>query len=81
MDLTVLILCFKFLGMGLAIGLGVLGPAIGLGIATKTVIESIARQPEAEKQVSKYFYIGIGLIEACAIYALAVALLVAFAIK
>lgn len=81
MDLTVLILCFKFLGMGLAIGLGVLGPAVGLGIATKTVIESIARQPEAEKQVSKYFYIGIGLIEACAIYALAVALLVAFAIK
>lgn len=81
MDLTILGLCFKFLGMGLAIGLGVFGPAIGLGIATKTVIESIARQPEAESQVSKYFYIGIGLIEACAIYALAVALLVAFAIK
>ncbi len=76
MDLAVLEACFKYLGMGFAIGLGVLGPAIGLGLATKTVIESIARQPEAEGQVSKYFYIGAGLIEACAIYALVVVFLI-----
>ncbi len=81
MESTVLIACAKYISMGLAIGLGVLAPALGLGIATKTVIESIARQPEAEKQVSKYFFIGAGLIEACAIYALLVVILIGFVIK
>ncbi len=44
----------KLLSMGI-IGLGVLGPGIGLALATKAIIESIARQPEAEGQISKYF--------------------------
>ena len=74
MDLSAL----KFIGMGLAIGLGVIGPGIGLGFATKAIIESIARQPEVEGQISKYFYIGAGLIEACAIYALLVVILIGF---
>ena len=77
MDLTVL----KFIAMGLAIGFGVIGPGIGLGLATKSIIESIARQPEAEGQISKYFYIGAGLIEACAIYALLVVILIGFVLK
>ena len=81
MDLSILISCFKYLSMGIAIGLGVAGRALGLGMVTKTIIESIARQPEAEKQVSTYFYIGAGLIEACAIYALLVVILMAFVVK
>ena len=72
---------FKLLAMGIAIGFGVIGPAIGLGLATKTIIESITRQPEAESQVSKYFWVGAGLIEACAIYALLVVILIAWVIK
>lgn len=71
----------KMLAMGLAIGFGVIGPGIGLGLATKAIIESIARQPEVEGQVSKYFWIGAGLIEACAIYALLVVILLGFVIK
>ena len=77
MDLSVL----KFIAMGIAIGLGVVGPALGLGQATKAIIESIARQPEVEGQISKYFYIGAGLIEACAIYALLVVILIGFVLK
>ncbi|MBQ2984210.1 MAG: ATP synthase F0 subunit C [Candidatus Gastranaerophilales bacterium] len=77
MDLSVL----KFIAMGIAIGLGVVGPALGLGWATKAIIESIARQPEVEGQISKYFYIGAGLIEACAIYALLVVILIGFVLK
>jgi F-type H+-transporting ATPase subunit c len=74
MDLTVL----KFIAMGIAIGLGVIGPGVGLGLATKGIIESVARKPEAEGQISKYFYIGAGLIEACALYALLVVILIAW---
>ena len=50
-------------------------------LATKAIIESIARQPEVEGQISKYFYIGAGLIEACAIYALLVVILIGFVLK
>ncbi len=78
---TQLLTSIKYLSMAIAIGLGVLGPAIGLGLATKTIIESIARQPESENQVRTYFFIGAGLIEACAIYALLVVILVGFVIK
>ncbi len=81
MEPTILLNCFKCIGMGIAIGLGVLGPALGLGLATKTILESIARQPESEGQISKYFYIGAGLIEACAIYALLVVILIAFVLN
>ena len=77
MDLSIL----KLLAMGIAIGFGVIGPAIGLGLATKAIIESIARQPEVEGQVSKYFWAGAGLIEACAIYALLVVILIAWVVK
>ncbi len=71
----------KLLAMGLAIGLGVIGPGIGLGIATKAIIEAIARQPEIEDKARTYFFIGAGLVEACAIYALFVVILLAFVIK
>ena len=74
------ILTGKMLAMGLAI-LAVAGPGIGLGIATKAMIESVARQPEAESKLSTYFWAGAGLVEACAIYALVVALLIGFVIK
>ena len=68
------------LAMGIAIQ-AVAGPGIGLGLATKAMLESVARQPEAESKLSTYFWAGAGLIEACAIYALVVALLVGFVIK
>lgn len=71
----------KFISMALAIGLGVITPAFALGMATKAIVESIARQPEVESQVSKYFFIGAGLIEACAIYALLVVILIGFVVK
>jgi len=70
----------KMLAMGIAI-LAAAGPGIGLGLATKAMLESIARQPEAENKLSTYFWAGAGLIEACAIYALVVALLIGFVIK
>lgn len=70
----------KMLSMGIAI-LAVAGPGIGLGMATKAMLESVARQPETEQKLSMYFWAGAGLVEACAIYALVVALLIGFVIK
>ena len=62
------------LGAGIAIGFGAIGAGIGIGIATKGLLEAISRQPEVAGKALIYFIIGAGLAEACAIYALFIAL-------
>ncbi len=52
--------------------------AIGMGIAIAKALESIARQPEAEKKISKTLILGLVFLETCVIYALVVAILVIF---
>lgn len=66
------------LGAGIAIGFGAIGGGLGLGIATKGVLEAISRQPEIKDEAFKNFIIGAGLAEATAIYALLVAMLLIF---
>lgn len=65
------------LGAGIAIGFGTLGAGLGLGIATKAVLDAIARQPEIKAEAFKNFIIGAGLAEATAIYALLIAIMLA----
>ena len=60
------------LGAGIAIGF--IGAGIGLGIATKGLLDAVSRQPEIAGKALIYFIIGAGLAEACAIYALFIAL-------
>ena len=66
------------LGAGISIGFGAIGAGIRLGIATKGILDAIARQPEIKDEAFKNFIIGAGLAEATAIYALLVSLLLLF---
>lgn len=66
------------LGAGIAIGFGSIGGGLGLGIATKGVLDAIARQPEIKAEAFKNFIIGAGLAEATAIYALFIAIMLLF---
>lgn len=52
--------------------------AIAMGIAISKALEGIARQPEAEKKISKSLILGLVFLETCIIYALVVAILVIF---
>ncbi len=62
----------------LAMGLGVLGPGIGMGMAIAKALEALARQPEAEKSIMRWLLIGLAMIESLAIYVLVVVLIVLF---
>lgn len=62
----------------LAIGLGAIGPGIGIGLAVKGAMEAIGRNPEAEGAVRLTMIIGAALAEAVAIYAFVVAVIIAF---
>jgi F-type H+-transporting ATPase subunit c len=70
----------KLLGAGLAIGLGAIGPGIGVGLLVLGALQSIGRNPEAAGQIQTNMFIGIAFTEAIAIYALVVALILLFVI-
>jgi F-type H+-transporting ATPase subunit c len=56
------------IGKGLMYGLAAIGPGIGLGILIGKSVEAMARQPEYAGQVRSVMFIGIGLIEALALF-------------
>lgn len=70
----------RLIGAGLAIGLGAIGPGIGVGLIVKGALESIGRNPDAAGQIQTLMYIGAGLTEAITIYALVITILILFAI-
>jgi F-type H+-transporting ATPase subunit c len=70
----------KLLGAGLAIGLGAIGPGVGIGILMMGALQAIGRNPEAQGQIQTNMFIGIAFAEAVAIYALVVALILLFVV-
>ena len=62
----------------LAIGIGVMGPAIAMGWAISRALDALARQPEAEKSITRTLFIGLAMIESLAIYVLVIVLIVLF---
>ena len=56
------------IGKGLVYGLAAIGPGIGIGVLMGKAVEAMARQPEAAGVVRGTMFIGIGLIEALALF-------------
>lgn len=67
-----------YLGAGLAIGLGAIGPGLGVGLLVSKTVEAMARQPEAAGMVRTTMFIGVAFAEAIALYALVIAFLLSF---
>jgi F-type H+-transporting ATPase subunit c len=68
----------KALGAGLAIGLGAIGPGIGVGILGSKAMEAIGRNPDVIGDIRTNMILGIVFAEAIAIYALVIALIILF---
>jgi F-type H+-transporting ATPase subunit c len=62
----------------IAIALGTMLPAIAMGRAISSALEALARQPEAEKTITRTLFIGLAMIESLAIYCLVIALIILF---
>jgi len=68
----------KVIAAGLAMGLGAIGPGIGIGLLGAGAMQAIGRNPEATGQIQINMMLGIVFAEAVAIYALVVALIIKF---
>jgi F-type H+-transporting ATPase subunit c len=68
----------KTLGMAIVVGLGVIGPGIGLGILVGRALEAIGRNPEATGKITANMFIGIAVTDALAIFALVIGFIIKF---
>ena len=78
-DLTsAIIKAGAFIGAGLAMGFGAIGPGIGEGFAAGKACEGVARRPEEAGLLTRTMLIGQAVSESTGIYSLVVALLMLF---
>jgi F-type H+-transporting ATPase subunit c len=49
-------------------GIAAIGPGLGIGFMVGKALESMARQPEAANNVRTNMFIGIGFVEALALF-------------
>ena len=68
----------KMIAMGIAIGVGAIGPGLGIGLIAGKAVEALGRNPEAESSIRTTMILGLAFAEAIAIYALVVALILKF---
>ncbi len=68
----------KMLAVGLAAGLGLLGPALGLGLIGFSTVQALGRNPEARGPIMTNMILVAALTEAIGIYALIVTILLVF---
>ncbi|MBE0415561.1 MAG: hypothetical protein IBX36_03365 [Dehalococcoidia bacterium] len=68
----------KLLAAGLAIGLGALGPGLGIGILGYGAMQALGRNPEARGPIMTNMILAIAFAEAIAIYALLIAIIMVF---
>jgi F-type H+-transporting ATPase subunit c len=62
----------------LAIALGAMLPALAMGRAIAQALDALARQPEAERSITRTLFIGLAMIESLAIYVLVIVLIILF---
>ena len=67
------------IGAGITMGLAAIGAGVGDGLVTSKFIDGITRQPEAKNTLFTNTLISVGLIEAMAIIAAVVALIMLYA--
>lgn len=68
----------KFLAAAICLGLGAIGPGVGIGLIGAKALESIGRNPEASGKISPMMFVALGFAEAVAIYALVISLIILF---
>ncbi|MFO7666364.1 MAG: ATP synthase F0 subunit C [Desulfobacterales bacterium] len=68
----------SLLGSGLCMGIGAIGPGLGVGITGQGGVRWIARNPNAAVDITRTMLIGLAVAESTGIYALVIALIMIF---
>ncbi|HPG30891.1 MAG TPA: ATP synthase F0 subunit C [bacterium] len=69
-----------FIGAGICMGFGAIGPGVGEGITAAKACEGIARTPKEAGLLTRTMLIGQAVAESTGIYSLVIALLLIFVV-
>ncbi len=73
-----LVKALMYLGAGICMGFGAIGPGIGEGFAAGKACEGIAKNPENAGLVTRTMLVGQAVSESTGIYSLVIALILIF---
>lgn len=76
-DITWVVLASTVIA-ALGIAIAVICPALAMGRSISQALDALARQPEAEKSITRVLFIGLAMIESLAIYCLVIMLIILF---
>ncbi|MFA5878252.1 MAG: ATP synthase F0 subunit C [Candidatus Staskawiczbacteria bacterium] len=68
----------RLLSTAIAIGVGVIAPALAVGMIGAAALKGISRNPEATSKIQTNMILAIAFAEALGIYALVIALIIKF---
>ena len=75
-----LIKAAAFLGAGLSMGLGAIGPGVGEGMVAAKACEAIGKNPKEAGLLTRTMLVGQAVSESTGIYSLVIALLLLFVV-
>jgi F-type H+-transporting ATPase subunit c len=67
-----------YIAAGACMGIGTVGPALGLGFIGGRACESIGKKPESAGAITRTMVLALAFVESTAIYALLVSLILLF---
>ncbi|WP_407923351.1 ATP synthase F0 subunit C [Desulfosoma caldarium] len=70
---------YSAIAAGFGIAIAAFGTGLAQGIAIKSSVEGVARNPEASGKITVTMMIGLAMIESLCIYALVIALILIYA--
>ncbi len=73
-----IIMAARYLGAGICMGIGAIGPGIGEGYAAGRACEGISRRPDEASLLTRTMLLGQAVSETTGIYSLVVAMLLIF---
>ena len=74
-----LVVACSVIAAAIVMGLGTLGPSLGMGQAASGALGAVGRNPDAHGKIMLTMLVGLAMIESIAIYALVIALVIIYA--
>ena len=79
MDKVSLVAMASIIGAGLVMGIGSIGPGLGMGQAIAQALAAIAQQPDERNSLTRTLFVGLAMIESIATYCFVIAMILIFA--